>query len=737
MKSSIRSKIVFLIAALSLAAFAGFGVFLYNAVSMQKISREVIAKYNEALTEGAFSRFDDFLNAIEGSSGISQALGETFYNQRNTLSREEITAAMPQEYHRIFAREEQLLGGGAFFEPYAFYPDAYDWHYFSSKVLTSDGVPKERDVEWQDSEWEWDVDTYEEGWYQIALPKGWDRNSPREDRYYWSDLYIDTSVDALMVSVCLPIYTEARSIVGVATVDVSLSTLQQMVASFTLPTPSSQIAGFSTINEATFAIGGSDNFDIVPYEKGTWLEQLSKLKPGQNLNENIVLDGETYSLYASVHDSGIGLAILVPNAEKFASVDAVQKSNLVTVVAVFLVMLLIIAIVILALNGWIIRPIKKVFVMLEAISTGDLTREVKAAGNDELGEMMKLLDRTREGIRSLIAAIDNKAKALSTVGDELSVMVTQSASAVKEISANTQTMKAKAGNQADSVNETNATMSQIISHIEDLNTNIEEQSESISTSSSAVDEMAGKITSITQSLIENKKNVQELAAASDEGNTAIRQVSNDIKDVMAESERLLEINQMIKNIANQTNLLAMNAAIEAAHAGEVGKGFAVVSDEIRKLAESSSVQSKTVSEVLKKIKTSLDGINGSTTKVLRHLDDIDRSVKTVSEQEETIRNAAEEQNAGSQEILEAMSKSNTITRNVRQGSEIMLSDSKKVIEEAATLKNLTAGLTSGMDGITQGMGQISTAVNRIQEISGENKDSIDVLIGEISKFKVK
>ncbi|MDR0476063.1 MAG: hypothetical protein LBH43_20650, partial [Treponema sp.] len=82
-----------------------------------------------------------------------------------------------------------------------FYPDIYDFHYFASKELTSAGVPEEKDVRWLGDEWEWDVDTYEEGWYQSALPKGWDRTRPREDRYHWSDLYIDTSVDALMVSV--------------------------------------------------------------------------------------------------------------------------------------------------------------------------------------------------------------------------------------------------------------------------------------------------------------------------------------------------------------------------------------------------------------------------------------------------------------------------------------------------------------------------------------------------------
>ena len=92
------------------------------------------------------------------------------------------------------------------------------------------------------------------------------------------------------------------------------------------------------------------------------------------------------------------------------------------------------------------------------------------------------------------------------------------------------------------------------------------------------------------------------------------------------------VNSVMDNIASQTNLLSMNAAIEAAHAGESGKGFAVVAEEIRKLAEDSSEQSKTISTVLKKIKESIDKISRSTDNVLKKFEAIDSSVRTVADQ---------------------------------------------------------------------------------------------------------
>jgi methyl-accepting chemotaxis protein len=167
-------------------------------------------------------------------------------------------------------------------------------------------------------------------------------------------------------------------------------------------------------------------------------------------------------------------------------------------------------------------------------------------------------------------------------------------------------------------------MEQIRRTIGELDGYIERQSDSISQSSSAVEEMLGAIQGAAQALVDNVKNVKELAEASEAGRTGLQKVVSDIKEIDRESEGLLGINAVIQSIAAQTNLLSMNAAIEAAHAGEAGKGFAVVAGEIRKLAENSSSQSKITSGVLKRIKDSIDAITKSTESVLSTFESIDR-----------------------------------------------------------------------------------------------------------------
>jgi methyl-accepting chemotaxis protein len=237
--------------------------------------------------------------------------------------------------------------------------------------------------------------------------------------------------------------------------------------------------------------------------------------------------------------------------------------------------------------------------------------------------------------------------------------------------------------------------------------------------------------------VKNTDNVKELMNASEVGRTGLQEVAAYIQEISRESEGLLEINAVMENIASQTNLLSMNAAIEAAHAGEAGKGFAVVADEIRKLAENSGEQSKTISSVLKKIKDSIDTIIKSTNSVLNKFEAIDRGVSTVSDQEKNIRKAMEEQGAGSKQILESISRLNEATQMVKGGSQEMLERSRQVIQESKNLETATQEITSGMNEMATGAEQINVAVTRVNDISGHNKENIDVLVQEVAKFKVE
>jgi methyl-accepting chemotaxis protein len=377
--------------------------------------------------------------------------------------------------------------------------------------------------------------------------------------------------------------------------------------------------------------------------------------------------------------------------------------------------------------------------ILQEISSGegDLTKRITVLHKDEIGELAGYFNLTLDKIKNLVVVIKSQTVSLFNIGNELATNMEQTASATNEITANIQSIKGQVVNQASSVTHEGETMERVTLNIEKLNANVEQQTESVTQSSSAIEEMLANIQSVTKTLVKNAENVNELTAASEVGRHGLQEVSEDIKEISSESEGLLEINSVMQNIASQTNLLSMNAAIEAAHAGESGKGFAVVADEIRKLAVNSSEQSRIISDTLKKIKSSIDKITKSTNTVLDKFEAIDTGVRTVADQEANIRNAMEEQGVGSQQILEAVGKLNDLTQKVKTGSVEMLAGSKDVIKESNNLEMLTQEISNGMGEMAIGADLINKSVNQVSEISTANKQHIDTLVAEVSKFKVE
>jgi len=550
----------------------------------------------------------------------------------------------------------------------------------------------------------------------------------------------------IMTSVAVPIITNGN-VVGVVGFDLPLTNIQKT---------SQEQKPFDDALPMVFSNNATVVGSYIPTLVGKSIRETEMVNAGPPYFDNVVnaiKNGENYffSQYVPQFKSTLEVHIVpieigetktpwsytVAVRKETVLLHVTQMIELSAIIAV--VLSITISLVAILFSRSISKPIVKVAHLLKDISEGegDLTHVIVINSNDEIGDLAHYFNNTLEKIKRLVLKVKKEANILSDIGKDLASNMNETATAVHQINSNIQNIKGRIVSQSASVSETHATMEQIVSNIHKLNQNVEDQATTITKRSAYIQSLVSSVNSVTETLFKNAENVKTLSEASEIGRSGLQEVAADIQEIARESEGLMEINAVMENIASQTNLLSMNAAIEAAHAGEAGKGFAVVADEIRKLAESSSEQSKTIGNVLKKIKESIDKITHSTENVLNRFEAIDSAVKTVALQEEHIRNAMEEQGEGSKQLVQGTSNLTEITQRVRNGSAEMLEGSKEVIEESNSLEQATQEIKVGMNEMATGADEINTAIHHVNEISNKNRESIDTLIREVSRFKVE
>ena len=356
---------------------------------------------------------------------------------------------------------------------------------------------------------------------------------------------------------------------------------------------------------------------------------------------------------------------------------------------------------------------------------------------DELGDLMNNVNLFQKIMGDLLG--DMKSSAITSIrtAGALSTNMNRAGESVSTITRNIQNVNEEITGQSTAVTESQASVNQILGRIRELNSSIESQSASVNQSSAAVDEMVANIDSVTKILQKNADSVTQLGIASDEGQKAVKNAVSISEAVIKQSSGLMEASNIIQTIASQTNLLAMNAAIESAHAGEAGKGFAVVADEIRKLAEQSNRQGKVIKGSLKELSTSLTAIAQSIGEVSAKFESIYDVAQIVKEQENVVMNAMTEQNEGNRQVLDAMRAINDSTVLVKDSSVEMLSGAEQVAEEMTHLAEVTRKINDSMESISTGVGEISTAMDLVSQSSSKNQQDINTLAAEIGTFKLR
>ncbi len=354
----------------------------------------------------------------------------------------------------------------------------------------------------------------------------------------------------------------------------------------------------------------------------------------------------------------------------------------------------------------------------------------------ELGELANHLNSLRDSTKDLFISFKDSVDSTVEVAENLGHEMGNVLSNVKSVNSGIDSVKNEMRNQTSGVDETSSSVNQIISKANVLNGSIEGQVAAVTQSSSAVEEMVANINSVTQILNQNTKTVEALTTASDDGRKSVETAVSTSQQIIEQSATLMEATTIIQTIAAQTNLLAMNAAIESAHAGEAGKGFAVVADEIRKLAEQSSAQGKTINDSLKNLSASIQLVSTNTKEVQEKFNAIYDLAQTVMRQEDVIMNAMNEQAEGNKQVLDAIKNINSSSSSVKKGSNEVVAGSQQIVKEMENLSDVTKNINAEMLDMAESVEGISAAIGKVSESSETNQKQMMILAEQIGTFKL-
>ena len=580
------------------------------------------------------------------------------------------------------------------------------------------------------------------GGYTMISDRDWFQ-AASQGRNFIAEPRILRSINKLQITLAVPIKDNNNAIIGVLSAAVSGDQLCQDIKDITVGK-----TGYCYILNTTGTVIAHKEISVVEqmWNNGEKAKSDSSLQSIANFEKKAMEtrdDSAGYyeykginkiASYARMATNGWTVIISAPSNEFMGTVNALRTS----MIGIGVVILLIALIIVYMVARAMVKPIQTVVSALQNIAQGegDLTVRLPVHGNDEVTDLSEYFNETIEKIGAAIKSVGTSSNTMEEIGTELASNMTETASAVNQISANIDGVKQQAMTQAASVTETAATIEEIVRTIKQLNNSIETQAASVAQSSSSVEEMVANIASIGQTLGKTDDVIKNLTTATGDGKATLVTSNTVTQKIAEESGSLMEASSVIQHIASQTNLLAMNAAIEAAHAGEAGKGFAVVADEIRKLAEESSTQGKTITATLKTLSGEIETLSASSKTVEEKFNAIFTLAEQVKDMSNRLTEAMQEQENGSREVLTAIKSINTVTVEVQAGSEEMLKGGEGVAQEMRKLDDLTRVITESMNEMASGAVQINNAVQEVNEITQKNKRSIESLAEEVGKFKV-
>jgi len=452
------------------------------------------------------------------------------------------------------------------------------------------------------------------------------------------------------------------------------------------------------------------------------------------INGKIKIKEKEYTAYTSpIAGTAWTVSIAIPDSTIDSSSNVLEKTlGGLNFLAVFVIISILFVLCFVSF-----KPLKKLNNEMIKIASGDidLTKRLPSTKMNEIGRVTENFNQFIGNLQGTMTDISNSKDTLTKANDEVNRDLSLTQDSIEEMESSVNEVSIQISNQSSAIQSTNDELETLSKKIENLGDVVNTQNVCVEEASTAVEEMIGNIKAVSQSTENMSRSFMEMSNLSVKGNETSMRIRSGIEEIASQSEVLGDANKIIADIAAQTNLLAMNAAIEAAHAGDVGKGFAVVADEIRKLSENSAKQSKNIKEQIDKIVALIEKVVSATAEAQVVNQDSAKKMNDTSELVLLIKNAMDEQSAGSQQVLESL--------NEMKNSSLEVSDAEhKMQESRRTLESITKSLRessvlseTAVSKATKATRDVSSLKRNLLASTKTVNDSISQISYKINGFK--
>lgn len=389
----------------------------------------------------------------------------------------------------------------------------------------------------------------------------------------------------------------------------------------------------------------------------------------------------------------------------------------------------------LIITRFVKKPIHRFISSFKKGMEGDLTIKIESTSDDEIGILSHYFNDFIEKIIAIMNSLKTAANDVTSGYISLLNSINKSKDLIHQMGIQAGDISSNIDLQSSSVNQTSSTINQMIGSIVSISQNINTQAAAISQSSASIEQMNASMNIIAATASKAGEVSKKLSVVAEDGGNSIINTIDAIKSIEESSKKISAIVSIISNISEQTNLLAMNAAIEAAHAGEYGKGFAVVADEIRKLSESSSASAKEITTLIKEITGKIKRTVDLTEKASNGLNSILNDVQETNIINSEISNAIREQTHGAHEIMKSILELVSITEAIKYSIDEQKNGNQEINTVITNLEKITSKISHSVKKNNDNSLEIIQAMNHIEKVCDDNKNIAFHLESIINEFK--